>query len=215
MKRWVLVLVLFSVLLGGCLEFQEHLDLNRDGSGQLSMLVGIDLSMLNMFDEDSDMSMDTEIDVSSEFSGIEGVTVLRNEQYQEDSLEWSDLVISFVSLEHLMATQSHMDEDGEIEKGSLGEISWSRDDGGYYVYQRVLPLFGNEDEEEMDEMTKAMLFSFFGEVFFLYSVTFPGGVLDANAPIEDIDSNTNTVTWSFSLPSMMLDNQVMWAKIAR
>lgn len=218
MKRCVLVLLISCLLvLGGCIEYQESLELYEDGTGQLSIMMGFDLSMMEMFssdDDDEDMDMDMGLDFIENIPDMDGITVLLEESYEEDGWEWSKVVFSFDSLEHLRALN---EIEIEEEDGSdfLGHLTWERGDDGYYIFNRELPLFGDDSDEEMDEMTIDMMLSFFGDVQFVYSVTFPRAVLETNTETESIDSSTNTVTWTFSLPDMVTGNQVMWAKIAR
>lgn len=217
MKRWIVALVLSLLLLGGCIEYHENLDLYEDGSGELTILMGFDLAMMEMFsyeeDEEDEMDMNMGLDLVENLPDMEGVSIIVGESYQEDGWEWSNVSISFESIEHLQALSEI--EDDEVEESFIGELSWSRGEDGHYIFSRVLPLYGEGHNGDMDEMTRDMVVSFFGDVTFVYSVTFPRAVLEANTESENIDATSNTVTWSFLLPDLVMSNLEMWAKIAR
>lgn len=223
MTKWkVALLTIMLLLFVGCVDYQESLTLNYDGSGELGILFGMDMSMFDMFpgfdfEDDEDFDEDFADDYADEDSvvlgslnEVEGVRVLRSEQYRdEQSWEWEDLLVAFDSLEAL--EEAHREADAD----RLGTLVWHRDGPGVWLFERVLPFMADLDGEPMDDMAWQMMGGLLGDTLFSYSVTFPGRVLEANVPAEQIDQSTNTVTWKFTVGSMLEENQVLHARVAQ
>ncbi len=219
MKPWRALLLLMSVmlLLTGCMNYREHMMLNEDGSGELSVLFGMDTSAMDMFPE-AELDADESEDELDEEDGVvldsieetEGVRIIRSEQYRdEDGWEWEDFAVAFDSLEALK--EAHTDADAE----RLGTIEWYQESSGDWVFERALPPMSGLDGEPMDDMMWQMMSGFFADAEFSYSVTFPGSIIEANAPEEDIDRETNTVTWRFAALSMQNPDEALRARIGQ
>ncbi len=225
MKKILSVLMVLSVLLlVGCVDYEETMILNADGSGRVLLKVGMDTSMmdsmgLDMFEdeEEEDEEEFQGLNIGDDFRDMEGVTLVSEREWKEEGWTWSEVVIAFDSLEKMLAAieQDLQDDDTYEDSGSpFGEITWERTRDGHWEFHRSIPLFGDEGEE-MDEMGLTMLRAFFGDTYFYYHVQFPGRILEANTETDLINHQTNTVTWKFSMPDMMSANQVMWAKVQR
>ena len=209
MKRWMwVVLAAVALLLSGCVDYQETLVLERDGSGEFSMLVGMDMSMFAMFDDMVEEAEDVEEDpafiVDEE---MEGIRLIREETWtDEDGWEWSDVALAFDTLEALQEAFADSDDD------PIGQIHWYQD-GDHWVFERNMAPVGGMDEEPMDAATLQMMSGFFGNSEFRYTVRFPGQIIKTNAEVENVDHQNNTVTWVFSMQTMTAEPQTMHATI--
>lgn len=212
MKRLLVLAVVFVVFLTGCVQYNEELVLNRNGSGKLTSKMGItDMDqMFGMFDED-DVSEEEYDEEELPVEDIPGIKVISAREYTEDGVDWTDVTLEFETLEAL--SQGFSSEDFV----PVGNISFERE-GINLVYRRVLPNLTrySEEELEMDEMmgmgmSMQMLTMFMGDAYWVYEVTLPGRIIDSNA---DETVNSNTVKWTFPMTDLITTDTEMWAKIA-
>lgn len=209
----LLVLTLAVLLLAGCMQYQDDLVIFADGSGELSILMGVDMEMMEMFGEaDEDEPFFDEPD--EEFEEMDGVRVIRQENFREENWEYTQVVYGFDSIEQLMAALTETDDDAAAD---LGLISWTQEADGTWMFSRVIiDMDMGFDDDEMDAESLGMMSMFFGDAGFTYTVTFPNRVLETNANEEDIDYGTNTVTWRVSMMDMIQQADLnMWARVAQ
>ncbi len=212
MKRWMLLLLVVGALIfAGCVDYQEEMTLNADGSGIMTVLVGMDMSMFSMFEDMEEDGLEDDADdeggleFSEDFADVEGVEILEEESYRDGDWEWSRVVIAFDSLEALAESQG--------DDGDLGVITWSQGPDGRWYFERELPIMGAEDDEELDQEALNMMAGFLGDSSFTYSVVFPGAVLEANTDEELIEFAESRVTWTFPQIDLMRESVTLRAVI--
>lgn len=210
MKRILGLTLFFIVLLSGCVQYSEHLSLDRQGSGRLIFKMGI-MDMESILDEDPDDSA-VIMEEEDDFGDFPGITVVDATTYAADGFVWSEITLEFESLDALVqALESE-------EFVTTGEISFAEKDG-YLMFKRTLPVLSLESEDDAgmdfaEDMPIEMVEMFFADITWVYEVTFPNTIIESNAQDDDVDLATNTVRWSVLVTDLFSEEMEMWAKIA-
>lgn len=206
MPRYGVILFSFLLLLlSGCLEYRETMQLNRDGSGNITMSIGLDYSLMDLAKPDTLEGM-SESEIREHFAGAEGIDVTGSRTYTERGIQWIEVDLDFQSLDALESAAS----DGQIP-GFFGQISFMRTPEGTLRYARSVEF--NEETMENEALGLKLLEAMFSRYYWEYEVRFPGPVLEANVSQESIDQEKQTVRWSFSLSSLMGGQQLMTATV--
>ncbi len=201
----VLCVTLFSLLLTGCLEYHEQMQLAPDGSGEVTMSVGMDNSILNLSGNDTVDGLN-ESEIRDHFADIEGLEITGSTMYNDRGLHWVEISLRFTSPEVLEQAV----RDGEFP-GFFGRISYKLSSDGTYRFSRTVAF--DEGDLEDEEFGRKLLQAMFSRYFWEYEITFPGEVLKAKAPAENIDPETHTVRWSYSLGELAGSARTMTATI--
>lgn len=210
MKRILGLTLFFIVLLSGCVQYSEHLSLDRQGSGRLIFKMGI-MDMESILDEDPDDSA-VIMEEEDDFGDFPGITVVDATTYAADGFVWSEITLEFESLDALVqALESE-------EFVTTGKISFAEKDG-YLMFKRTLPVLSLESEDDAgmdfaEDMPIGMVEVFFADITWVYEVTFPNTIIESNAQDDDVDLATNTVRWSVLVTDLFSEEMEMWAKIA-
>lgn len=205
-KLQIFLIGFFSLLLIGCLEYEETLTISSDGSGTLIFKMGVEESILEMSDDNDFQNFD-ENPIRQNFEGVDGIEVTESKSYTDKGVRWIEITLHFESLEQLSNAEENFDQ-----RGFIGHLSFSKDADGNQVFTREISF--QTPEEEQDEFSKNMMESVFGKYYWTYTTIFPRRVISANTSEKNINYEQNKVTWSFSLGSLFNEPQVMEATIA-
>lgn len=152
------------------------------------------LSLLSLVGEDFEIDEFIEV-----VEVADGLRLTDRTNYSNRGITWVGVTLEFDSVEQLAKLGTEEDSFPFI-----GEISVITDDDGNLSFERNLNLHDDEAQE--------MAFMF-ANTYWEFSIQFPGKVLYANTVDQNIDDETNTVTWIFSLASLMQKPQQMKATI--
>jgi len=205
-KLFSLILLSFVLLLLGCLDYNETLNLASNGSGVLTFKVGLNESLFNLGDSNTMDGFD-ESSIRKDFEGIQGVKVIDSKSYSEDGSRWTEVTLEFESLNDLSKVKDNVDQ-GDF----IGQMSMQRDSDGNHHFTRTIAL--DNSEPDSNDFSSKMLESMMGKYSWTYQTKFPGKVISANTDQQNINSKDNTVTWTFSFGSLMRGPQVMEATFA-
>lgn len=212
MRKLLRLILLLAVFLSGCIQYSEHLSLNRDGAGTITLKMGIVDTEAMLDDEDVDELAATLKEDAEDVEKLPGITVLDTASYVADGYVWSLMTLEFESLEALRYALKNE------ESPSVGDISLTEEDG-YLIFQRTLPAldFQSADHPETDldedDLPPEMVEMLFEGVSWVYAATFPGTIVASNAQDENVDLVTNTIRWSFLVTDLLYAEGKMWAKI--
>ena len=183
---------IFAVLLffAGCIEYEENLTINKNGSGTITMTYGMPLEMVK-----NDASFTAE-KIRDDLTEIDGVTVISTKDFVKDGLKWVEAKAKFRSLENL----------GNIKNDQLpgfsGAMAYTENKNGSFTFTKSLgdkPKNPKPDNEKDVMMMKNMI----GDVTWNYEITFPMNVTDAQAETGEINTSGKKLSWSVPLASFI------------
>ncbi len=195
------ILLFFSAafLLSGCLEYQEKMKLNSDGSGEVMFSFGISESLLNMESSNNDIKDFDESKINEEFKNKKGVKVLSSRTYSQAGQRWIEINLAFETLDYLISATAD-----STQKTILGDISLSETSDGKMIFTRKLykePV-NTEGDSASDAVSQGMMEMIFGHFKWSYELTLPGKIISSNAAQNDIDYSTNMIKWTVSMASI-------------
>jgi hypothetical protein len=196
MKKIALILLVLSVLLAGCIKYQEEMWIKEDGSGTLTMKV----SMPDMgFGEQADTSADID------FQDKPGVRLINKKQYKEEDMTVYEMEVEFDFVDSLSQLK---EGEGAEDYQFIGDIELFMDENDNIIFNRLIQFEQEETGVEEspgspgDEMGEQMFNSMFAQYNWEYIVHFPYKIISANANEENIDRESNTVKWVFPLSEL-------------
>ncbi len=181
MKRMVM-LALTLLLLAGCVEYEEELWLNADGSGKAK------LRLVHR----SNFANTQEIMRKSELPGIHlidsKVTKVGPDVVYNVTFKFKDI-------------ESFNNVNDRIGAADFwGKITINREPDGNLVFKRRIAL---GSQEEVDELEQWFSLQQTDHPVWNYKVHLPWKIIAANADPENVDKKHRTVSWSY-------DTQKMW-----
>jgi hypothetical protein len=127
--RFALILTGFIglLLLGGCVSFEESIQIEEDGSGMLRFAYGVETSAYSQFD----LALPQEYQLDSLFSTLiqdENITNVRQQDFEENGINWQSIEIDIADFMAVFA-----------EERRFGPIimSFDEQDGIYHFEQTV------------------------------------------------------------------------------
>ncbi len=207
MRRIMILLsLLLSLFILGCINYDETLTLKPNGSGELHFKFGVDESLLGLNDSDAVFVVD-ESDMRKKLEGIDGVELVDSKTFSDQGSRWTEVILRFNSLANLAQVTQKIEQSDFI-----GTIALSTDKDGNQHFTRK--IISNDSKQTENEIPSKILDSMMGKYSWTYKTKFPGKVISANTADENIDRNNNTVTWKFSFGSILQGPLVMEATIA-
>jgi hypothetical protein len=194
----LLTILISVVFLTGCVDYEETITLNADGSGTITVHFSYseDLVVEKLGEEEFFFSLDKE-EIESEL-GAQNVRVDKIDKYMEEELHHSIVTLSFVDI-------NLIPDKWAFEDRGFG----FRDEGGTLLFYSLLArgkdqavVVEDDDgathpEKELTGFAGEMLFS---DYTFKTTVTLPGKVIEAS---EGGVIENNTVSWVYPLNSMI------------
>ncbi len=203
MKKSIQLLLFMVLFLSNCIEYQEEMWFERDGSGKLTMKISLNeyLSSLDEGSSDNDFNED---EMVKDLNSHMGIKVTSSKSYYHNEKKWIEINLKFDSFDNL----SKINED-ETELNFMGKIKLTYDNKGNLNFSREIFIdnIDTDDDENDATMIKAMLSKYKWE----YIVHFPSKILVANAAEENIDESKKTVKWTFPLMVLAKKSQTMEA----
>jgi hypothetical protein len=179
--------VFFAVFgLFSCMEYQETLKLDSDGSGIIT---------LRFLSKNGPAKFPTPVEVSRRFDRIEGIQVIS--QNLIDSGSSFDVTLRFRNLHALQNIGGLGKHDQPV-----GQFRLMEDSLGQNVFERIVFLRqGAGAPDSMDAFAQSMFRGLFGETIWSYQVLFPGKVVSTNG--DELDSTLNSVVWHRPLMNLI------------
>jgi hypothetical protein len=198
MKRLFAISIL-SILLISCIQYQEKMKLNSDGSGEITFSVGISESFFNLGDQSGEIKNFDENKIKKNFAGKKGIKLLNSRTYTQDGNRWVEIKLGFESLQLLM--ESNKDSS---QQAMIGELSLVEDSKGNMVFTRKLTKSDSSANKDSttDGIGTGMMEMMFGQYKWKYELAVPGKIISTNAEQNNIDHGNNTVKWTLSMASL-------------
>lgn len=199
-----LLIVILAISFVSCLEYNEKLKLNDDGSGEITFAVGLNDNLFNMGGDDTQVNEFNEENIKKDYEDKDGIKLVDSRSYSKDGNRWIEIMLEFESLEKLQAASQDT-----ASEGMIGKMSLTNDDTGNWVFSRqIFSGKRNAKTDSADFDPSNMMGLMFSKYKWHYELTLPSKIISTNAKQEDINKSTNTVQWTFSLASLT-ENQVM------
>lgn len=223
-----IILIILSVLASSCVEYKELIKLNNDGSGSVSIKIGVDGkfdAMMLALDKKDTRDLAEKMLPSEEIKlwvkDKSGVKIIKESLYQDHGLHWKKVVLSFERINSLVLLANGLPESKNSKNNPfkfIGNISFE-EVNGKIIYKRNIvksqedrkpnPLFSKKD---IDDMLKEIAASHTVS----YSIDLPMKVEESNATSTEIDPDNKEhtkLTWKYSLYEMTQADHEMNATI--
>jgi hypothetical protein len=202
-------LLVLAVLIAGCINYEENIELNADGSGKMLMHYSIPQQLHAMMELGQDTQQDKKDEMPFKFKEAEirtdmaapGVTVDKVESKAEGDQQHYYVHVSFKKLTDLNQTKS-------FEKM---KFQWIEEDKKVRFQQT---LEGDKKQSEDNPMGDQMASAMLGNAKFTFKVKLPGKALPSPDTNGTIQEDGKTVLWSYPLLEAS-KGQVMIAKFEK
>jgi hypothetical protein len=201
MKKLIPIPLLF-ILFMGCFDYEDEIWLNKDWSGTFSMKMGVAESFLE--EGAQDMNWFDEEEAKQTFEGHEGIELSEVKGYSDAGKKYVEYTVEFTSIAAL--NMFGTSPDAEF-MGTFGIDTLNKE----ILFTRDINVAGDDTAGAMDTESLAGMFA---DVIWEYKVHFPYKVLEANTVEDNIDTGENTVTWNYSLASLMTSPGHMEARLS-
>lgn len=189
----ILLLAALMLLLSGCIEYREEIWLEKDGSGRLRFDVGLPEHTTIDQEEVSELSLVALCD------SVDGITVTGSDTYLLEDITWIRVYADF---EHILLLN-------ELDNKWFGYITLE-EHGDSLCYQRIVSMSDTLEDSEK-EFGRMLKYAFFGQYNWDFTIHLPDKILDSNAPLMYVDSLENTITWEYTMASLINEEKVMRA----
>jgi len=197
MKKYLSVYSLFLMLiLTSCIEYNEKMKLNDDGSGEITFAVGLSEKILDLNEGEIRSNDFNEEKIKNSYEGKDGIKVLDSRSYSKDGNKWIQISLAFDSLEDLQNASKDSSNNG-----MMGKILMSQDESGHWIFTRTISNGGDKEDKDSQNMMDMM----FSKYEWKYELVLPSKIISTNADEENVDTATNTVKWTFNLASLSSD----------
>jgi len=188
MKR-VALLGLLLLLLAGCVDYNEELWLNKDGSGKVRMLIGA----LTSYENNKEINR---------YINQPGISLISKSIYRKKNLTYYNLVFKFNSLE----TFNNLND--QISNADFfGRITLKKAEDGSILFKRRIALGSPSGEE--DEIEQLIFTHPQENLKWRYKLHVPWKIVKANAAAANIDYKTGTVDWEYQTAYLWNKSQTM------
>ena len=202
-------LLVFAVLIAGCINYEEDIELNADGSGKMLMHYSIPQQLHAMMELGQDTQQDKKDEMPFKFKEAEirtdlsapGVTVDKVESKAEGDQQHYYVHVSFKKLTDLNQTKP-------FQKMKFQWIEENKK----VTFQQTLE--GDKKQSEDNPMGDQMASAMLGNAKFTFKVKLPGKALPSPDTNGTIQEDGKTVLWSYPLLEAS-KGQVMIAKFEK
>ena len=193
MKRLIL-LGLLVVLFAGCVDYNEELWLNKDGSGRVKMIIGVLTNYAN----------NQEI---NRYNSMPGIHLISKSVYRKKNYTYYKLEFTFDSLE------SFNNLNNQISNADcFGRITMIKDKDGSILLKRRIALGSSEGGDEIEELIFTQPQD---NLKWKYKMHLPWKIIKANAAPANIDYKTNTVDWTYQTSFLWNKSQIMQVRMKK
>jgi hypothetical protein len=201
--------IILAVTLAGCINYDQQVDVNKNGSGKMIMHYSMAqqlVSMMSMGDQggggsDQEMPFKLKEEEVKKDLAAQGVKVDKFETKTEGDQQHFYVHISFDNIANLNQTQTFKDM----------QFGWT-DADGVITYTQTLKGKPKKEGEADDPQAKQMAQAMFGSAAFKYTVKLPSKALPAPDTNGTIAEDGMTVSWSYPLVELDSGDKVMTAK---
>jgi hypothetical protein len=194
LKKYKIALVsILCLFIFGCINYEETVELNSDGSGKITMHYSIPQQLFAMMQMGQDSGEKKE-EMPFKFKESEirsdltapGVTVDKVEQKAEGDQQHFFVTLSFKKITDLNQTKSF----------AKMPFTWKEEEGNI-LFQQV--LIGEKKEGEANPMGDQMASAMMGNAKFTFKVTLPAKALPAPDTNGTIQQDGKTVVWEYPI----------------
>lgn len=184
MIRLLLLLVIF--LLASCLQMEETMTLNSDGSGILKILVHTPAGGTKATQQAETHGFLTGIE--ERVADVSGLELVQNKSWHQNNRLYQELTIQFSSLTSLA------DEKLGRLRSVIGRIGFQEQEDGTLLFQRTVDLQSSEGDAGIDPFFREVFRDLYSEIQWEYSLRLSGTPIDSLTN-GSVDVNGQTVTW--------------------
>jgi hypothetical protein len=186
------LLCLFPVLLllMGCIQYDEEMWLNRDGSGRAQMHITVNSNYQNT-------------DTISKYANIDGIHLLNFKTYRNDDNSYYIIELKF---DNLKAFNELNDQDAIAH--FIGKSEIIKQKGGLLKFKRVISLGSTEIDDE-DQMADLFQTIFTVNRNWRYTLHLPYSIVTANTDPSNIDYKNKTVKWNYEIAYLWNKDRIM------
>lgn len=192
MKR-IILLGLVLLMLAACVDYNEELWLNKDGSGKVKVIIGA----LTTYKNDQEVNR---------YLNQPGITLISKSVYRKKNFTYYNLEFKFDSIE---AFNNLNDQISNAD--FFGRISIQKEEDGTITLKRRIAL-GSPSAED-DEIEQLIFTHPQEKLQWKYKMHLPWKVIKANAAPENIDNKTNTVSWVYQTAYLWNQSQTMTVRM--
>lgn len=188
MKRLILFGLLL-VLIAGCVDYEEELWLNKDGSGRVKMVIGALTTYENL--EELNRYIDQP-----------GISLIKKSVYRKKNYTYYNLDFKFNSLE------SFNNLNDQISNADFfGRISLTKEKDGSITMRRRIAL--GTLSSEGDEIEQIFSKLSHNNLTWKYKMHLPWKIVKSNAAPANIDLKSNMVSWEYQTSYLWNKPQTM------
>lgn len=188
MRRLVLLGLLILVI-AGCVDYNEELWLNKDGSGKVRMVIGV----LTTYENDKEINR---------YINQPGITLISKSIYRKKNFTYYNLMFKFSSLE---AFNNLNDQISNAD--FFGRITLKKEKDGTITFKRRIALGSPSGEE--DEIEQLIINHSRDNLQWQYKLHVPWKIIKANAVAANVDYKTSTVSWEYQTAYLWNKSQTM------
>ena len=193
--KGLLMLAVLPLMIG-CVEYEEEMCINEDGSGSIAAKLGFSEflgGLIGFFDR----GFFNEEELFNEFDSLDGIEVKDKDAYYKGGRRWVEIVLNFDSVEDLSRLRHH-DEIPVI----LGRIRYDQESKREFSYRRDLDVNITSDSDDEKDSENENIVEILSGYEWKYTVHFPGKILDTNGEIVQKSGKESIVSWVFPLAEL-------------
>jgi lipopolysaccharide export LptBFGC system permease protein LptF len=208
----LLFLLLLPLLLIGCINYSEETWIHSDGSGKIAMEISTSEQFAALMAGQSGSDPFSPKELAQPFKGVKGIQLKNVKTFHKNGN-----IIAAVNFEFSSLDAFNRIKNGSSSPGFLGQISLSKDKKGRFIFTRTIDKMelsqGKEkgEADSNDNLAGNMSAALLSGYTWKYTVHFPAKVLNANTANDNINGQTNTVTWDLPLSDIVKSPQTMTA----
>lgn len=188
MKK-LMLLGLLLLLLTGCIDYNEELWLNRDGSGRVKMVIGA----LTTYENKQEVNR---------YIDQPGISLISKSVYRKDNYTYYKLDIRFANLE------SFNNLNDQVSNADFfGRITISKEQDGNITMKRRIALGSLSSED--DEIEKLIFLQPQENLKWRYKMHLPWKIIKANADPANVDFKNRIVRWEYQTSYLWNKSQTM------
>jgi hypothetical protein len=187
-KLWLLLPLVLLLL--GCVQYNEELWLNSDGSGRVKMHIIVASTYQNT-------------ESISKYANIKGIHLRNFKTYKNNENTYYDIELNFDSIESLNALN-----DQEGMANFIGKSELLKQKRGLLQFKRKIALGSTEFNDE-DQLADLFQTIFTVNRNWSYTLHLPYEIVSANADPGNIDYKNKTVKWNYEHAYLWNKNQTM------
>lgn len=203
----IALLAMLLIGLVSCVDYTEEFTIKANGSGTIHSVI----SMKTELAKDDPYQLKS--DLEAMFANSDGLSLAAFSVNRDSDRQITDFTVAF---DHVSDLKSALASGGSEVAKYFGSFEAEEQDDRFLM-KRTIELSGGNDSEEKSRIGSAIKKLFASatmkDSYLNYRMTFPTEVLSANS--SEIDSETNTVSWKFSVADAVKNPLVMTAEISK